>query len=270
MSRIREVAAQGSTVIFVSHSMDAVAKICAQALLLDAGETLSHGSSEKVVQEYTNHMQGRIAARYLADDEKAAAEAAAAAAEAAQGDETAVSETDAEEAAAETEPMILMKSVELLNKQEAPCRIYQTGDSMTIRIEYEARCEITDCIVGVGLDSIDGVNCYGPNTRTDDLLFTVAEGVGHFDVTFDPLLLLADTYTVAASLYQGDTMLQFRDNLCRFIVEDEQGERGAVRIPHRWTHVVDGAVIPPRLAQDTNHEGDTPSPATSDTVPVSS
>jgi ABC-type polysaccharide/polyol phosphate transport system ATPase subunit len=272
MSRIREVAAQGATVVFVSHSMDAVAKICTKALLLDSGETVAYGSSEKVVKQYGSHMTGRIAARYLADDAKAAGtESSAAVAlpdtgsravvtaatapseqshdsdSAADGAEEAVSD---DERVTHPEPLV-MRSVEVLNQERKPCRAYQVGDSLTIRIEYEAHREITDCIVGVGLNRIDGVVCYGPNTRTDDLLITVPKGPGYFEVTFDPLYLLADTYTVAAALVQGDALLAYRDNVCRFLVEDERTERGVSRMPHQWAHFADGKEVPPQLAQDS-------------------
>jgi lipopolysaccharide transport system ATP-binding protein len=262
MSRIREVAAQGATVIFVSHSMSAVAKICTQAILLDAGQTVSYGSSDKVVHEYAQHMQDRIAARYLADDEKAAeAEAVSTAAsqpvaEGAAAPAEVTENNEVSEEPEEAEPIILMNSVELLDKDRNPCRAYRVGESLTIRIEYEAKCEIADCIVGVGFNRIDGVVCYGPNTRTDDLLFTVSEGVGHFEVTFEPLVLLEDTYTVAAALLQGDTLLQYRENLCRFLVHDEHGERGVSRMPHEWVHSVDGKVIPPRLAHEVEESSE--------------
>ncbi len=267
ISRIREVAAQGATVIFVSHSMMAVSKLCSHAILLDRGETVSYGATEKVVQEYGQHMTERIAARYLADDEKAAASLAltlsteAADAETSEtgtvsGEADGVTESgkaepDTGAAAAKANDGVHIKRVELLDAEQKVRRAFQAGDALTIRIEYAAPRDVKDCIVGVGLNRVDGLVCYGPNTRTDNLLLSVPAGEGHFDITFDPLNLLADTYTIAVALLEGDTLLEYRDNLCRFLVSDKIGERGVIRIPHQWTHFANGHLLPPQLNQKT-------------------
>ena len=262
ISRIREVAAQGATVVFVSHSMAAVSKLCSHTILLDRGETVSYGTSEKVVQEYGQHMTERIAARYLADDEKAASLASSLASEAmadtefdAASEETdRVTEAEKEEpntetSAAKAADSIQIKRIDLLDDEQKPRRAFEARDALTIRIEYTATRDVKDCTVGVGLHRIDGLVCYGPNTGTDDLLLSVPAGEGHFDITFDPLNLLADTYTIAVSLMDGDTLLEYRDNLCRFLVSDEVGERGIIRIPHQWTHFANGHLLPPQLSQ---------------------
>ena len=266
ISRIREVAAQGATVIFVSHSMAAVSKLCSHAILLDGGETVSYGTSEKVVQEYGQHMTERIAARYLADDEKAPSQAASLAlvsssdavedgkSDADSGVVGRVTQTEKEEpnmgnSAAKAADSIRIKRIDLLDGEQKPRRAFEAGDALTIRIEYTASRDVKDCIVGVGLNRIDGLVCYGPNTKTDDLHLSVPVGEGHFDITFDPLNLLADTYTIAVALMEGDTLLEYRDNLCRFLVSDEVGERGIIRIPHQWSHFANGHLLPPQLNQ---------------------
>ena len=43
---------QGRTVLFVSHNMDAVIKLCSRAILLESGQIKSHGSVEKVISLY--------------------------------------------------------------------------------------------------------------------------------------------------------------------------------------------------------------------------
>lgn len=52
MSKIREIQEQGKTVLFVSHDIGAVQKLCTEVILLEKGEVLYKGDPEKVVQEY--------------------------------------------------------------------------------------------------------------------------------------------------------------------------------------------------------------------------
>lgn len=46
---------EGRTVLFVSHNMEAVRKLCDRALLLDAGTLLADGKTDLVLDRYLNH-----------------------------------------------------------------------------------------------------------------------------------------------------------------------------------------------------------------------
>jgi lipopolysaccharide transport system ATP-binding protein len=52
LSRMGEVAEQGRTVLFVSHNMSAVQRLCARAIWLDEGKILQDGPSSDVVLSY--------------------------------------------------------------------------------------------------------------------------------------------------------------------------------------------------------------------------
>jgi lipopolysaccharide transport system ATP-binding protein len=55
IGKMSEVAGQGRTVLFVSHNMEAIRKICDQALLLDQGEILSSGKTDSVINRYIEY-----------------------------------------------------------------------------------------------------------------------------------------------------------------------------------------------------------------------
>jgi ABC-type polysaccharide/polyol phosphate transport system ATPase subunit len=52
MSRIREIQNQGKTILFVSHDIAAVSKLCSEAILLDKGRMICQGKPEEVIHEY--------------------------------------------------------------------------------------------------------------------------------------------------------------------------------------------------------------------------
>ena len=52
LGKMDEVASGGRTVLFVSHNMAAVRKLCSRALLLDSGRVKFHGSVDDAIQTY--------------------------------------------------------------------------------------------------------------------------------------------------------------------------------------------------------------------------
>ncbi len=59
LGKMESVAGEGRTVLFVSHQMDAVQRLCNKGLLLHKGRLLSSGPMDQVVQEY---LQGQAQA----------------------------------------------------------------------------------------------------------------------------------------------------------------------------------------------------------------
>jgi ABC-type polysaccharide/polyol phosphate transport system ATPase subunit len=52
LARINNYRRQGSTILFVSHDLDAVASMCDRAIWLDHGEIKANGTALEVIQEY--------------------------------------------------------------------------------------------------------------------------------------------------------------------------------------------------------------------------
>lgn len=57
INRMESVAGQGKTVLFVSHNLDAINKICENAILLHEGFVLTTGSTIKVIEAYYDLMK---------------------------------------------------------------------------------------------------------------------------------------------------------------------------------------------------------------------
>ncbi|MFL5616791.1 MAG: ABC transporter ATP-binding protein [Gemmatimonadaceae bacterium] len=52
LGKMRDVTAEGRTVVFVSHNLDAIQRLCPRAVLLDAGRVVDAGRSDDVVRGY--------------------------------------------------------------------------------------------------------------------------------------------------------------------------------------------------------------------------
>lgn len=71
LNKMEDVGKQGRTVLFVSHNMSAITRLCQRAILLDGGRLLHDGPSHQVVGLYMHSGLGTTATREWSDLTKA-------------------------------------------------------------------------------------------------------------------------------------------------------------------------------------------------------
>ena len=63
LNRVAEASRQGITVLFVSHDMAAISRLCTRALMLNAGELVKDGSTDEIVELYQEAAWTRVRRR---------------------------------------------------------------------------------------------------------------------------------------------------------------------------------------------------------------
>ena len=63
LNKMEDVGQEGRTVLFVSHNMQAVSRLCERAILLDAGGIVKDGPSDQIIRDYLTSDLGTTAAR---------------------------------------------------------------------------------------------------------------------------------------------------------------------------------------------------------------
>jgi lipopolysaccharide transport system ATP-binding protein len=71
LNKMEEVGHEGRTVIFVSHHMPSITRLCVRAILLEQGRIVRDGPTHQVVAEYLHKMLGTTSARYWEDPQLA-------------------------------------------------------------------------------------------------------------------------------------------------------------------------------------------------------
>ncbi len=71
LNKMQEVGKQGRTVLFVSHNMQAITRLCSRAILLEEGQIKYDGPSSEVVAKYMTTDSGLTAERIWNDGAKA-------------------------------------------------------------------------------------------------------------------------------------------------------------------------------------------------------
>ena len=71
INKMQDVGQHGRTVLFVSHNMSAVTRLCDRGILLNGGSVTADGSVQAVVREYLEAGEGTSAAKEWPDDHTA-------------------------------------------------------------------------------------------------------------------------------------------------------------------------------------------------------
>jgi lipopolysaccharide transport system ATP-binding protein len=72
LGKMQEVSRTGRTILFVSHNMQAVTRLCPRALLLFEGKIVEDGPTDRVVARYLSSELGTVARREWAEDDPSA------------------------------------------------------------------------------------------------------------------------------------------------------------------------------------------------------
>ena len=213
LDRIRELQRRGVTIVFVSHDLSMVERLCSHAILLHLGRVKARGRPAEVIS------------RYLAD--LAAAEEARLKGE---------KPTEVEHRWGSRE--VEITEVKFLDSHGQERRIFNVGDTMIARIEYHAQRRVERPVFGVAIHQRDGLHITGPNTKTSGYQIDVVEGRGAIDFIVDRMPLREGIYEFTATVYDYDCLHPYdhHDRAYTFRVNRPATREvlGMLDIPCRW------------------------------------
>lgn len=225
LGRIFEFRRGGGTLVFVSHDPGAVERVCDRAILLEAGGLLEDGRPVDVLSEYHRrlaHEAGHVPVAPADGDQGTAALGV--------GDNRSWGNRDCE-----------ITAVRLLG-DDGPSIRFVSGDRMIVEMEIRPRVPIPAPNFGVGIHTVDGMLCFGTNTRIEALsVGTVSEAqVVRFTIPQLPLHEGSFTIQVAVVSQDESVVYHWLDRWLEFTVFPEGTGIGPVGIVGEWS--VSGAV----------------------------
>lgn len=208
LARMEEIRERGTTVIFVSHSLEMVRGLCNKAIWLDRGVLRATGEPARVTDLYLQSLGG-------------------------------------DELALEEKRRWGTREVEIVNVRFLDCKgdersVFETGERMVARIEYEAHMRVERPVFGVAIYRYDGLQVNGPNTKASNFPIPWVEGKGWVDYVIDTLPLLVGTYRFSASVYDHYLAHAYDHHHQLYSFAVERGGTaeipGFFYIPSRWEH----------------------------------
>lgn len=101
---------------------------------------------------------------------------------------------------AEVKGAITIAGFKLLDDQGRECGMFDYGQRMRIRIEYDATREIIEPDFRVGIDRVDNVHCMTYSSVSDKVDIPSVVGKGVIELRTPPLLLVSDLYNINLSV----------------------------------------------------------------------
>ncbi|MFL7892853.1 MAG: ABC transporter ATP-binding protein [Anaerolineales bacterium] len=189
LERIDEFKVKGCTIVLVSHDANLVDRICDEALWLNEGQIAARGPAEKVVMQYATAMQKETQKRTPVNQTSKKPD-----------DGTGLKINENRFGSQEME----IRNVQLLNGAGDPVEHIESGESLTIEMEFHAAQAIASPNFGVTITREDGTICCDTNMPASDLGLPVINGRGKTRLRFTRLDLAKGTYFVNVGVYQKD------------------------------------------------------------------
>jgi len=228
LDKISEFHRRGKTIVFVTHTLGLVAKMCDDVLWLRRGKIADRGDPQRVVDAYLTYVAGGEDARLLAQQ----ASTQAALPEAGPDDEPrAGGYRPGRWGSREVE----ISGVRLLDDRNQERRVFAPGEALTLSLAVRAERPVEDFVFGLGLFAADGTHLYGTNTDIEAFQPRRLEGTGEVRLLIEDLRLVEGTYFVDVAAHRKDgTPYDYHRGLTTFRVKSRVKDVGVYRPRHRW------------------------------------
>lgn len=161
--RIGRMLGDGCTLLFVTHSMDAVLQMCERAVVLDRGRVVFDGESREGVATYLTRLFGNAAGGGVADDATPAI--------AGDGGADVLADTDA----LHLRPGYNRDEIRLGDRRATVCDarlahadgslpVVMRGESFSLQVRYAFHADVDEAVFGIRLRTAAGVVVYSANS----------------------------------------------------------------------------------------------------------
>jgi len=221
--RIQGLRKRGITILFVSHSMEAVLQTCKRAIWLERGQVRAFGDVSAVSAAYYEDTLIKMA-------EKQAAKAHAAAEQALEDQQKRLGSGEAR-----------IERVEFIDADGRATRFTHTNARLTARLHYFASERVEKPLIGIAFYRADQrIRIAGPNNTMQPYKIPYIEGRGFVDYVIDRLPFLPGDYLIDAAIYDWDDTHRYDywNECARFtVLPGGTRERyGLIALEGEWRH----------------------------------
>lgn len=236
----------GRTVIIVTHDTSVVEKYCDRAMLLRAGKIERIGEPSEVVAEYVEQNMSDEEKRLLEEERRRVAQEekerrerekeekarrqkmAEEERKKAEEEERRKKEKERREREKEERKVAKIEKVMFVNSSGTTKNIFLNGETLTVRVFYNAELKLRDPIVGIVVKNLAGVNVFEVNTQYKRVKLGEVEGWGHVDFVFENYFSTG-TYFVSPAIATSSAMIiDWKEKINSFRVVNKEYTSGSV------------------------------------------
>ncbi len=197
------------TIVFVSHDLNSVRRFCSMALLLRHGEQVAFGDTNEIIDRYVYGVddKGRPPENLQSEPKKKR-----------WGDKK-VEITD-------------IKFIDKFGKENS---IFNSGDTMTIQINYNVNASVDNLVIGIAIYSDSDVLCYGTNTDIQGFDVSNAAGKNEIKLCIYNLSMMEGRFNLTVAAHSKEhTPYDWLDKQFSFNVVKKGNNAGLFEIPCEW------------------------------------
>lgn len=214
LQRIQEMREEGTAILYVSHALDEVRRLCHRAVWLEAGLIQAEGSPDEVIKAYVDDTAQKRSAG----------------------------------AKGGLRPFVRMGSGEVeivgaatVDISGRECDTFISGSPFVVRIDYHCHKPVNRLAFGLAIHAEDGTWVTSPNSLTQQVPIK-SKDQGSVYYVVESLPLRAGSYDVTVAAFDGSVAPLYvpydhLQNVCRFTIIERgkpMPQDGLVEFPHRW------------------------------------
>ncbi len=220
LDRIQDFRRRKKTILFVSHDLSTIEKICDRVAWLKAGQVQTIGEPRRVIDAYLQD----VAEKQEGEFEKR--------------QEEAVKEEEYEEGRRENrwgKREVEVKKVKMKGLDGKVKHVFSPQEGMLIEIDINAYSLIKDFVFGIGIFNSQGVCCYGTNTFLEGFQPDSIKGKGKVVLRIECLHLVNGTYYLDVAVHKRDGYpYDYHRKLYSFLLSSKYKDDGIYRPKHSW------------------------------------
>jgi ABC-2 type transport system ATP-binding protein/lipopolysaccharide transport system ATP-binding protein len=217
LDKINEFRRNGKTIIFVSHDLGTVERICDEVIWVRKGLVEMRGYPKRVVDAYLEYVGKKDEAQTLArhgEEER----------EAAQAREKRWGSREVE-----------IANVRMFDGQGREKYIFQPDEPLAIGFDVRAAAPQDDFVFGVGVFNGEGIQVYGTNTLLEEYAARSLSGSGTVRLRLPGLGLVNGTYFLDVAVHKRDGYpFDYHHFQYTFRVASSLRDVGIARLRHEW------------------------------------
>jgi ABC-type polysaccharide/polyol phosphate transport system ATPase subunit len=226
LDKINEFRRHNKTIIFVSHDLATVERICDEVIWLKKGQVEMRGYPKRVVDAYLEYVGKKDSDKYQRQHDK---EAKSAQDELREND--GLQNPEKRWGSREIE----ISNVKMFDGSGKEKYLFNSAEPLAVAFDVQAAGSEKDFVFGIAIYNSEGILCYGSNTVLDDFSAKSISGRGNVRLSIPALSLISGTYFLDVAVHKYDGYpFDYHHLLYTFRVTSSHRDIGITRIAHRW------------------------------------
>jgi ABC-2 type transport system ATP-binding protein/lipopolysaccharide transport system ATP-binding protein len=220
--RLAELRKAKTTLLLVTHDLDAVERWCDEVIWLNRGVVMDRGEPRRVIDKYRTYIEHEAE-----EDLKAEAIKAEPAPQVNQDNPVASERWGSRE--------VEVTGVRLLDSSGAEKLLYHPDDAVKIEISYTCNETVSDLVFGVAFHRADGLLMHGSNTDIERVVVS-PKSRGKVVYSASRIGFYEGQYMVDVAAHRQDGYpFDYRRSIQRFTVRSPYPQVGVCVPEHSWS-----------------------------------